>query len=81
MTAKPFIWMVDVAASTETHWKLAVGMKEKFEDNSRNVPNYLRDTKKLANYSEATEGWVVKRHEGRNTLVCLACCFLLQTQC
>ena len=71
MAAKPFIWMVDVAASTETHWKLAVGMKEKLEDNP-----YL-----LANYSEATEGWVVKRYEGRNTLVCLAYCFLLQIQC
>ena len=51
-------WLVDFAASTDTHWKLAPGAKALLGD-------WL-----VASYDEATQGWVAKRQRGEFVLVC-----------
>lgn len=54
--SREFRFVVDVEASTDTHWKLAPGMKASFGD-------FLR-----ADFEEATEGWVTKNYAGEVTL-------------
>ena len=52
-----FQWLVDESASTDTAWKLAIGAKKTFE-------GY-----KCKPYDEATEGFVMKKWCGHETLV------------
>ena len=53
----PHIHPIHKAASTETHWKLAVGSK------------LLFGGRVMRPYNDETEGFVMKRFEGHDTLV------------
>ncbi len=59
-----FAFSIDVSKSTETHWKLARGAKARLT-----TAGVLQDEDGVAtDYSEETEGWIIKNFNGCPTL-------------